>query len=104
VKYWKYRAYDKSMIVHDGVISHNGQNNEQSQHDIILQLRNNGLQIIILQPITSAEYQQENRLQKLRERLNHKPISKVNQKTSIFRNLKNKLFTLIGYRKTRHDS
>lgn len=69
MSYWKYRAYDASMTISEGILisHHNGQN---APEQVILALRQQGLCGFHLEEINHAEYKKELYIQKLKNRAN----------------------------------
>lgn len=62
--HWKYRAYDENEAVNDGVCT--GDNHI----DVIFSLRQEGLQVIVLDRITKEQYAAEHQVEKMRARVN----------------------------------
>jgi hypothetical protein len=60
---WKYRAFDASFSVTEGIIS------GPDEIQVLLRLRQQGLQGIDIRLATRIEYLQERRLQRLKNRL-----------------------------------
>lgn len=72
MSYWKYRAFDSALKVHDGVIM-SPLSSDQPPDILLLQLRNQGLQVIDIRLIDKIEYDHETYLQKLRDRTQSGP-------------------------------
>lgn len=75
MSYWRYRAYNANLKVVEGVIIAGGEE-DAAMTEITLKLRQQGLQVICLSQIDRQEYQRDQRIQKLRDRVN--PQSGVN--------------------------
>jgi hypothetical protein len=67
--YWKYRAFDESLVAHEGVLSTPPNTTDaDAANRIVLLLRQQGLQCMSLESISLADYRFEARLQRLRRR------------------------------------
>ncbi len=75
MSFWRYRAYDGNLAICDGVLV--GPDAEDAEEAILLHLRHQGLQGVILHNITRVEYAQEMRLQKFKERINPPKVKSI---------------------------
>lgn len=85
MNYWKYRAYDALLRIQEGVIQ------ASSLEDTMLQLRQQGLQGVELDPIDQTEYRRALYLQKLKERLSPKKAAREPVRRGFF----SKLFSFL---------
>lgn len=69
MSYWRYRAFDELLCITEGVMSAPDGDDERAMQTVILQLRQQGLQSIELKPATHAEYVQEERLKRMKDRI-----------------------------------
>ncbi len=75
IGYWKYKAFDALLHIEEGVLIAPIDRADNTWTQILVKLRQQGLQGIELIPITKAEYTQALRLRHLKERFQARPLA-----------------------------
>ncbi len=101
--YWRYKAYDEQLTVKEGIVT-SKDNNQESLDRLILELRNQGLQIVSLSSTDRATYLQEKRLAILKKKLSSpvrtKSMPTKSVKLTIRQRLKFLLAAILGRNNT----
>lgn len=85
--HWKYRAYDSNLIIVEGVLK----TTLSTPPQVLLHIRQSGLQCIDVRKIDAAEYFREDYLQRLRNRL-QQPVDLPTTRTSLWAKIRAILF------------
>lgn len=71
--YWRYRAYDETLRIQEGVITDPHDDVDEAIHSICLKLRQQNFQMTEIKTITHDAYIREEKLNHLKRRVGQRP-------------------------------